>query len=49
MKKIAFADEKKYESSVKKIKDISGIDFKNSAEMLAVRNGIVLFKMAETL
>ena len=28
---------------------ISGIDFKNSAEMLAVRNGIVLFKMAETL
>lgn len=26
-----------------------GIDFKNSAEMLAVRNGIVLFKMAETL
>ena len=33
----------------KKIKDISGIDFKNSAEMLAVRNGIVLFKMAETL
>ena len=34
---------------LKKIKDISGIDFKNSAEMLAVRNGIVLFKMAETL
>ena len=33
---------------LKKIKDISGIDFKNSAEMLAVRNGIVLFKMAET-
>ena len=36
-------------SRLKKIKDISGIDFKNSAEMLAVRNGIVLFKMAETL
>ena len=34
---------------LKKIRDISGIDFKNSAEMLAVRNGIVLFKMAETL
>ena len=34
---------------LKKIKDISGIDFKNSAEMLAVRNGIDLFKMAETL
>ena len=33
----------------KEIKDISGIDFKNSAEILAVRNGIVLFKMAETL
>ena len=34
---------------LKIIRDISGIDFKNSAEMLAVRNGIVLFKMAETL
>ena len=34
---------------LKIIRDSSGIDFKNSAEMLAVRNGIVLFKMAETL
>lgn len=34
---------------LKIIRDISSIDFKNSAEMLAVRNGIVLFKMAETL
>lgn len=32
-----------------KIKDITGIDFDNSGEMLAIRNGLMILKLANKL
>lgn len=34
---------------IEKIKEISNMDFDNPAEMLAVRNGLITYRLVETM